>query len=125
MSNAEEARRLVARAHTRPRSRLSTIPIVKVGDEYRAGALPIEWKDDLEPATRKTMSVDGGEEFKPIMLSEFLDELEASIEKSGGIENVMVMPDDMDPNKEVEKFSKRLEAKRARDFYREVLGWDV
>jgi hypothetical protein len=113
---------IITSERVHPRSPLSTVPIVQIDDEWRAGALPIEWKDDLEPYQMR-YDAPGPREIIPPLA--YADALEHTIEVNGGIKNVMVLPDGVDPDKEVQRFFKSQETERARQFYRDVLGWDV
>ena len=107
-----------------PRSPLSDLPFAKVGGQMVVAALPTKWADDMRPArlANPKTEAEGKQVLEPL---KFLDELEGEIEKAGGIEFVMVMPDDFDPLQAVEKEIKRENNDKMRRWYRNHFGLDV
>lgn len=89
-----------------------------------AAALPTKWADDMRPA-RLANPKDESEAKQVLEPLKFLDELEAEIEKAGGIEFVIVLPDGFDPVKAVAKEIKRQDNEKARRWYRNYFGLDV
>jgi len=101
------------------------MPFVKANGHMVPAALPVRWTDDMQTyiaSSDKHVDQDGMPILAPLA---FIDDLEKEIDKSGGIVNVMVIPDGVDVNKLIEKEVRRRDADAAREFYRRNLGLDL
>jgi hypothetical protein len=132
---SEPRAHVTSSSRTNARSPLSNMPFVKGKKGMVPAALPVRWADDMQPYIRKPTTrleidetgthetvVNDASVLTPLA---FIDELEESIEKSGGIENVMVLPDGMDVQTLIDQEVRRRDADAHRDFLRKNFGIDV
>ena len=123
--SARERVVITTSSRTQARSPLSNMPFAKVNDCMIPAALPVRWADDMQSYIASSdlhVDQDGAPIIEPLS---FLDALEKEIDKSGGIVNVMVIPDGVDVQKMIDKEMRRREAEQTREIYRRNLGLDV